>query len=1054
MPAVLSILLTAYLENFLAKTMECVWLQQAFFYIILSKMRRLICLIMGMVLMTGQLFAQTKMVTGTVSDNNGQPLPGVSIRVPGTSTGTVTDKNGSFSFPVPTATQTLEISYVGFVLQTVTIPAVGGVSVSLVPSDNSVLNTVVVTGYTRVKKSQYAGSATKVTSEKLNYVPNASFDQILQGKAPGLLVTVGSGQPGSSARVQIRGASSINGGNGPLFVIDGMPVEAGVFQSINPNDFESVDVLRDAIATSQYGNRGSNGVIVATTKKGRAGKMVVSYNGMGGITQAGKQNFDMMNSAQLLQFDEILGMQQNNSLPGWVYSRNNPANAGLPASTLAQYDKILDSLRGINTDWRDVFQRQGSFQSHDLNFSGGTSATKYYLSGGLYDEDGIGLRSDLKRYSLRANVDSKTDKLAVSLNTTFGYTHRNFIESENSITLANPFAAAYLGLPYDQLYNPTTGAVDTGAGKTGANAYARTYETSSLSDQLKFLSSASLNYDITSNFSIGGFAGADYRNTTTEASTYPGTYAANNDAFPLGPQNPPGYGGGSFGNGNNTFLQYIFRVNGGYHKLIKEKHDVDFNIFSEYTHEKRKTFNYVGYGIDPKLLNTPAAITPGTVDNKLIPGVGGSKTERALYGANASLRYTYDTKYTLYGSIRRDGSSQLPEANRWQTFFSTGVTWNVLRENFAEDWNKVSDLRLRVSYGTSANADGFVFGDFGYMALYGPGSYAGQQTTVPVNAGNPDLTWEKIGTFNVGFDYGFFKNRLSGTLDLYNKRGYDNIVSQKLPLESGFRSQDINAATVRNRGVELAINGEIVKSTNVSWSVGGNVAYNENKVVDLGQVKEFEQGTEIVRVGLPIGSHYIVKWAGVDAATGAPLYFKKDGTLTNVYSDDDKDAEFGTYNAPWIGGFNTTVRYKGLTLDAFFSFQQGFSRFNNQDFFQLNPAFALQGYNLETEMLKMWQHPGDETNIQSSLYQRQFVSKDIQDASYLRFRTLVLAYNFGNEILQKTKVLSAARIYLQGQNLYTWTRWTGFDPEDNDNIAQYEYPTPRTYTLGLNISFK
>lgn len=1019
-------------------------------------MRRLLYFMMGMLLISTQLLAQNRTVSGSVSDNNGQPLPDVSIKVVGSSIGTTTDKNGSFTLSVPSGAQRLEISYVGFTAQTVAIPASGNISVSLAPAENATLNTVVVTGYSRVKKSQYAGSATKVTADKINYVPNASFDQILQGKSPGLLVTVGSGQPGSSARVQIRGASSISGGNGPLYVIDGMPVEPGVFQSINPNDFESVDVLRDAIATSQYGNRGANGVIVATTKKGRAGKTVISYNGQTGITQAGKENFEMMNSAQLLQFQEILGMQQNNGLPGWVYSRKNPANAGLPAATLTQYDRILDSLRGINTDWKDVFQRQGSFQSHDVNISGGMGGTRYYLSGGFYDEDGIGLRSDLKRYTMRANVDSKTDKLTFTFNSTAGYTRRNFLESENSITLANPFAAAYLGLPYQTLYSPITNYIDTGSGKTGPNAYARVFETSFLSDQIKLLGSSTLNYDITKNISIGGFAGIDYRTTTTERSVYPGTYAANADAFPVGPDPGNGIfsGGGSYGNGNTTFLQYVVRANAGYHRIFAEKHDVDFNVFSEYTREKQNAFSYTGYGIDPKLLNTPAGISTGTLTNRLIPAVGGSKTGRALYGANAALRYTYDGRYTFYGSLRRDGSSQLPEANRWQTFYSAGITWNALRESFTQGWNKVSDLRVRLSYGTAANADGFVFGNFGYLPLYGVGAYAGQQTIVPANAGNPDLTWERIATLNLGFDFGFFRNRLTGTLDLYNKKGYDNIVSQKLPLETGFRSQDINAATVRNRGVELALNGEVVRSANFSWSLGGNVSYNENEVVDLGQVNEFEQGTEIVRVGLPIGSHYIVKWAGVDAATGAPLYYKKDGSVTNVYSDDDKVAEFGTYNAPWLGGFNTSLRYKGFTFDALFSFQQGFSRFNNQDFFQLNPAFALQRFNMRTEMLSMWQKPGDVTNIQSSLYQRQFVSKDIQDASYLRFRTAVLAYNFNDNVLRHTKVLSAARIYVQGQNLYTWTKWTGFDPEDSDNIAQYEYPTPRTFTLGIGVSFK
>lgn len=1016
-------------------------------------MRRLLYVMMGLLLMSAQLLAQNRTVTGTVSDNNGQPLPDVSIRVAGTTIGTITDRNGAFSLSVPQNARNLEITYIGFTARTVEIPADGNISVSLSPSDNNTLGAVVVTGMSRVKKSQYAGSATKVTADKVNFVPAASFDQILQGKAPGLLVTSGSGQPGSSARVQIRGASSINGGNGPLYVIDGMPVEAGVFQSINPNDFESVDVLRDAIATAQYGNRGSNGVIVATTKKGRVGKMVISYNGQYGVTQPGEEKFEMMNSAQLLQYQEILGKQQSNSLPGWVYSRNNPDNAGLPAATLAQYDKILDSLRGINTDWKDVFQRSGSFQSHDINFSGGLGGTRYYLSGGYYNEDGVGLRSDLTRYSVRANLDSRSEKVTFTFNGTAGYTRRNFIESENSITLANPFAAAYLGLPYHKLYNDD-GTVATGSGRTGANAFARVDGTSSISDQLKLLSSATVNVDITKNISIGGFAGIDYRNTVTERSVYPGSYAANTSGFPTGPNTGSTVGGGSYGNGTTGFLQYITRANAGYHNVFAEKHDVDFQLVSEYTREKQKTFTYTGYGLDPKRLNTPAAITPGTVDNQLIPAVGGSKTGRALYGVTGMLRYTFDNRYTIYGSLRRDGSSQLPEENRWQTFYSAGVTWNALRETFASGWNKVSDLRVRLSYGTAANADGFVFGDFGYLSLYGGGGYAGLQTIVPANAGNPELGWEKIGTLNLGFDYGFFKNRLTGTLDLYNKRGFDNIVTQKLPLESGFRSQDINAATVRNRGVEVTLNGEIFRTSDFTWSIGGNVAYNENEVTDLGQVEEFEQGTEIVRVGMPIGSHYIVKWAGVDAATGAPLYYKKDGSVTNVYSDDDKVAEFGTYNAPWIGGANTALRYKGLTLDALFTFQQGFSRFNNQDFFQLNHAFALQGYNLYSDMLGMWQKPGDVTNLQSSLYQRQFVSKDILDASYLRFRTLTLAYNLQNNLLAKTRVFSAARVFVQGQNLYTWTNWTGFDPEDNDNIAQYEYPSPRTFTVGINLSFK
>ncbi|MEP6615642.1 MAG: SusC/RagA family TonB-linked outer membrane protein [Ginsengibacter sp.] len=1018
-------------------------------------MRKLLIFLSAIVcFVSGISQTQTRTVSGTIVDNNGLPLPGVSIVPVGSAGGTTTNLNGVFSLEVPSSVSKIEVSFVGFTTQTVDIPEGGRISISLAPS-NSNLDEIIITGYSRLRRSQYSGAATKVTSEKINFIPNASFDQILQGKAPGLTVLAGSGQPGASARVEIRGATSITGGNSPLFVIDGMPVEAGVFQSINPNDFESVDVLRDAIATAQYGNRGSSGVIVATTKRGRSGKTIFTYSGQAGITQPGQERFDMMSSTELLQFQENLGLLLPNALPGYVYSRKNPVNVGLPAAVLAQYDAKLDSLRNINTDWKKVFQRTGSFQSHDINLSGGTAGTRYFISGGYYKEDGIGIRSNLERYTVRANIDSKTDKLTVSFNGTAGYTQRNLIESENGIALANPFASTYFGLPYQKLYN-AFGTVDTGGANIAGNAYSRIFSTTNSRNQLKLLSSVNLNYDVTSNIYIGGFAGVDYRQTTNENSVFPNTYAANHSGFPTGPPTNSDLGGGSFGTGYNNATEYIVRALAGYHNIFADKHDVDLQLISEYTRDYAKSFNFTGYGIDPKLLNTPVAITPGTADNLLIPDVAGSKTGRSLYAAMALLKYSYDGRYTVNASFRRDGSSQLPVKNRFENFYAAGVTWNIMKEKFSRDWYKINDLRLRLSYGVSANADGFPIGNFGYLSTYGSGIYAGGQTIVPDNAGNPDLKWEKIKTLNLGLDFGVLNNRITGSVEVYEKKGTDVIVTQKLPFETGFASQNINAGIVRDRGIEVLLNGEIVHNKNIVWSVGGNVAYNKNRVISLGQVKEFEQGTEIERVGLPIGSHYIVKWAGVDAATGQPLYFQKDGKLTNVFSDNDRVAEFGTYHAPWVGGFNTSLRVRGITLDALFSFQQGFSRFNNQDFFQLNSAFATfaAGLNQRKEMLTMWQKAGDVTDIQSPLFERQFVSKDIQDASFLRFRTLTLAYNFGNNLLDKTKFFSAARFFVQGQNLFTWTKWSGFDPEDNDNVAQYEYPTPRTFTVGLSFSLK
>jgi TonB-linked SusC/RagA family outer membrane protein len=1002
------------------------------------------------------VLAQSKTVKGKVADDKNIPLPGVTVSAVGANNKTVTAKDGSFSLSVPLTVNQLEFTYVGYEVKRVNVRDINNTLINLVPSIASI-GEVVVTGYTTVKKSQYSGAAAKVSKEKVNYVPNASFDQILQGRVPGLLVTAGSGQPGSAARVQIRGQSSISGGSSPLYIVDGVPIEDANFRSLNPNDFESVDVLRDAIATAQYGNRGSAGVIVITTKRGRAGKAVLSYSGQYGITQAGEEKFDMANSAELLQIQEMIGKFNNTNLPGWFYSPNNPRYATLPPEEQAAADRTLDSLHNVNTNWKDIFFRDGNFQSHDLNLSGGTGNTQFYLGGGYYVEDGIGLRSDLKRYSFRANIDHKTDRFSVSLSSAVGVAKSNFIESENSVTLANPFAAVYLALPYQKLYNPD-GSINVGGGHTGPNAYDRVVKSTSLgNNQIKVNASLNVNYNITSNIYIGGMLGLDYRQTIFESSVYPNSYAANNDDFPAGPDPmvPGSVGQGSYSTGLTNYFEYIVRAFGGFRKVFNEKHDMDIQAVSEYTRDYQRGFNYTGYGIDPKLLNTPAGITPGDLNNRLIANVGGYKTQRTLYAAMILAKYTYAGKYTLNATFRRDGTSQLPEDSRFQNFYSAGVTWNVLGENFASGWSKnVNSLLVRFSYGESANADGFYFGYFGYLPTYSAGSYAGFPTTFPSNAGNKNVTWERIKTFNLGFDFAFLKNMISGSLDLYNKKTDDNIITQKLSYTSGFADLPVNAGVVRNQGVELALNGNIIQTKNFLWSVGGNVSYNENKVISLKQVNEFEQGTELVKVGLPLGSHYIVKWGGVDAASGAPLYYTKDGKLTSVYSDDYRVSEFGTYNAPWIGGFNTSISWKGFSLQTFFTFQQGFSRFNNQDFFQLNHAFVLQGYNVRNEMLTMWQKPGDVTNIQSPLYQRQFVSKDIQDASYLRFRNAIVAYNFPAALLSKTKVLSAARIFVQGQNLFTWTNWVGFDPEDNDNIAQYEYPTPRTYTIGVNVSFQ
>ncbi len=1038
-------------------------------------MRKLVLLVLCMALTATQLWAQTRTITGKVTDDKGAPLSGATVSVPNSNIRTATAADGSFSINVPATARSLTVSYVGFADFSAPITGTSTtVDVSLVPSSD--LEGVVVTGYGRTKRSTYSGAAARVDRKAIETVPMASFDQILQGRTPGLLVTSGSGQPGANARVQLRGATSITGGSTPLYVIDGIPVESGVFQSINPNDFESVDVLKDAQAQSLYGSRGAAGVIVATTKKGKAGRTVLSYRGQVGTTTTGTQQFEMMNSAELLQWQEKLGafsLQQNTAagnptgpnlaagFPGWDNSRLNPSYSTLTPAQQAQRDRNLDSVRSINTNWKDVFFRTGVFTSHDINLSGGNQNTRYYASVGMYDEEGIALRSDLNRKTFRLNVDHNTGKFTMGMTSSFGYTKRNFIESENSVTLANPFAAVYLALPYQPLFNSTPnryfGNVNVGAGRVGPNAYARIMDRDVNSNQLKANLGLNFNYSITENIYAGAQVGLDFRETNNITITKPRTHTAFVSAFPVGPPasspNDTTLARGSYNENVGRFFQHTTRAFVGYRNTFAQKHALDVNVNTEYLETRQKNFGFTGFGLNDKLPAGPAALTPGTINNQLLSTFTGGNQKEALFSIFGLAKYTYNEKYTLDLTIRNDQYSYLPESNRSQFFYAVGANWNVLKEKFTNNWKNVSSLRVRASWGTSANALNFPLAPGAYYATYAGGSYAGLPTLVPNSPGNADLDWEYTTQTNLGFDFGFFRERLTGQLDLYNKITKDLFIQLNPSQTTGYGVQPLNGGQMRNRGIELGLNYDVIRNRTLTWSVGGNIAYNDNEILSLGTESEFEQGTSIIRVGLPLGSHYVVRWGGVDAATGNPLYYTKDGKLTTVFSDEDAVADFGTFNAPFIGGFNTSVRIKGFELAAFFTFQSGFSRFNNQDFFQLNHAFAFQGFNLRRDMLNMWTTPGQVTDIQSPVTQRQFVSKDIQDASYLRFRNLQASYSIPASVLGKQKFISSVRVYGQAQNLYTWTKWTGFDPEDNNNIASYEYPLPRIYTLGIDVSF-
>ncbi len=1017
-------------------------------------MRKFTSLVLCFLLCAGQLWAQNRTITGKVVDEKGNPLAGVTVSAKGFSAKAQTASNGTYSLVVPTNAKQIEFSYVGYGTETITIGSSISYSITLT-SSSAEIGDVVVTGYARQKKSQYAGSTVKVGGENFKNVPVATFDQMLQGKVPGLTVLNGSGQPGNPASVVLRGPTTILGNsNNPLYILDGVPVEAAVFASINPNDFESVEVLKDGLSMATYGNRGAAGVIVATTKKGTPGKARLVLSSQYGTKMKPQFNYDMMNSTELLAAQERLGTVLPSSaaaLPGWMYSKLNPTYSTLTAAQKAQYDRNLDSLKGINTNWDDVYFRTGTFQNYEIGLSGSIGKASVFSNISYYTEKGLIDRSDMKRVTARNNFSYADEKLSFSVTSLLGYTKRNFQESTTTNGLTNPFLVTRITPSYISLYK-TDGTFNTSTAQPyyGVNLYEAMQYNQNYNDQFKLTLGSNTSYKINKNISFGLQTGVDFRETqgTIYRDTRPFLSSSSTSALTRA---------GIYQEALARNLQISVRPYFDFQKTFAEKHDVEFTANAEYLRNFQKSYTVTAYGTDPKRPNTPAATTAGTTANALIPTLtNAGKAERTIESVFGMVRYTYNKKYTVNGTLRYDGTSNLPEPNRFHAFYAFGGVWEMSQENFFKNVRQISSLRLKASYGQSANADNFPLNYFDYNPTYGQGSYESLVTTVRSGPGNPAADWEYTGVTNISLEFSLFKNRVYGQLDWYNKQTTNLYAPNQLSyLGSGLgtnSTQPVNAGTMRNRGFEYIVNVDVVKTKNLIWTVSANAGINRNKILSLGTATEFALGTGLIKVGQDVNDHYDIRWAGVDAATGSPLYYKQDMTLTNDVNQAFKFQDMGSSSPKLAGGFGTSLRYKGFDLSASFSYANATYRVNNLEFFVENPSFLSGGFN-QARSLNFWAKPGDIASTQSPAYQNSFGSKYIQDASFLRFRNLTLAYTVPKAAINKMKFISNMRFYLQGQNLAVWTKWKGYDPEDDNNISLSEYPNPRSITAGLEITF-
>jgi TonB-linked SusC/RagA family outer membrane protein len=1012
-------------------------------------MRKLCLLMLGLLFLAAPVLAQ-KIIKGRVTDDKGRPLPNATVTIKGTQRATVTTEDGTYTLTLPADARTLVFTSVGMSPIEYRVGTSNEINIALNAGDQS-LNEVVVTGYTSRKKSEFAGAVVRVGAKDIEQLPLASFEQMLQGQAPGVYIASGSGQPGTAARVNIRGVGSF-GNVDPLYVIDGVPVEPNVFRTLNPNDFETVDVLKDAAGTGQYGSRGANGVIVITTKRGKAGKTQFSYRGQTGFAEPPAQrNITMMNTAQRLQYEEqvlggpngILSRTGLTGYPGWDYSPTNPRFQGLTAAQQAAGTAALDSIRQIDLNWPGVFTRNAKFKQHELNASGGGEGFNFYTSLSYFKQEGILQRSNLDRYTFRTNLDFKRDRLSVSIRTGAGFSQQSNIESEAAIALANPIAASYLELPYRRLYLPN-GKVNVGTGQTAANAFDRLNNSTSLINQFKGSLAITAQFDIWGGIAFKTTNGVDYRNNNSSRFIDPNSYTGSLQLTPTGGTT----GQGLYSEGNSENLQLISTTGFSFNRTFDDKHAFSAVAMLEIIRNKNRSNSFTGYGINSRLLNTPAGITAGSSANNLIPLVSGGKTLSGIYSQFVVADYTYDQRYSVSASVRKDAPSQLPIQNRDNTYWTASGSWNAGAEGFMMSQNFIQDLRIRASYGEVANING-LGSDFGYIPSYASGSYAGVTGIVPNSPGNAFYKLETQIISNVGTDFSIFDRRVRITADYYIKNSSNLFLAQEISRTTGFNSLRTNVGKMRNQGFEFDFKVDVVKTNDLTVNLGINGATLKNRILDMGQITELAAGTGISRVGLPFGTHYTVGYLGVNPQTGLPIYQNANGDSTSQYSTANSLANFGTYLPSFTGGASFDVTWKGFTISGLFHTAQGVKRFNNESFFYETTTANVQ-YNKSVGMLQTWQKPGDITNFQRTTAPREFSSKDIQDASFVRFRNLTASYTY---TLKENKYLRSIRIWGQGQNLYTWTKWAGFDPEESNNIAQYEFPNPKTYTLGIDVNF-
>lgn len=1034
-------------------------------------------------------FSQSKTVTGKViSAEDGLGLPGVNIRVVGTTTGTVTDIDGNYKLEVPNNTS-LRYSFVGFIDQEVKVGNQSVIDVTLAPNLEQ-LSEVVVVGYGTQLKEDLTGNIAKVGGEQIQNVPVPSIEQAIQGRAAGVFVNSLNGKVGQGINIRIRGASSINASNEPLYVIDGIPVTSdnqsataaptSPLADLNFNDVESIEILKDASAAAIYGSRASNGVVIITTKKGKAGQTNFNVNYQYGYSNP-TNNREFLNAQQYISLLQEAAWN-NDVADGYFADVVNAANPALVPSGIENHPdyagswveymhETFDFLSGdrdwrtnpANTNWEELAYQDARTQELNLSASGGSDKTRYYASGSFSDMDGILIGNNFKRISGRLNLDHELkDNLDFKANVGISRTINMRVTDDNEFSTPMQLVAQSPLTPvrdadgnlYDDALNPSMYYYPATVEIENSR-----FETS----VWRNLVNASLVYEPIENLRITGEYGFDlltqnedrYQNANTQTGRSPDVN---------------GYGSARW----LRIFNYTTRLYGNYVKALGDIHQLDFTGGMEFQKSQINENLVAGQKF------AASELSRLTSASEIVLG-SGLLSEYSFLSYFLRTNYKLQDRYLFGLSGRVDASSRFGANNRYGFFPAVSAGWIMSEEAFLKAVPAVSFLKLRASYGLTGNA---AIGNFRHLGLYDAATYGFQPGFAPDQLANPDLSWEKTAQFDVGLDFGFFKNRISGELDYYVKNTTDLLLERPLPSTSGYTLIMENVGELQNKGFELVLNGTVISKTDLQLTAGVNMAINENRIISLNEGQQFlgnssSRWLNNVIVGEPIGVFYGQEFAGVNPLNGDALWFANkevaaediDGeTYLNykgrVATSDYNFAErvvLGNPTPDFIYGFNTKLTYKGFDLNVLFQGVEGNMIFNGGGTFMT--ANGRYEDNQTLDQLGRWQKEGDITDVpQARLYSNngaQASSRYLYDGSYLRLKNLTLGYNLPKSLLGSWGV-DGMRFYVVGQNLLTFTEYPGWDPEVNtdyraSNISLgndfYSAPQARTIVFGAKLTF-